>query len=122
MMNYQMITDRRIRIKILSEKGISRADIVIPYYIKNDFENIIKIQAYTYNFNETGQQTSMPVDKKSIYTEKRSIYYSLKKFAMPAVKVGSIIEYHYVSVMKHYGGLMNGYFNQTCLQYKAVFY
>jgi len=102
---YQMITDRRIRIKILSEKGISRADIAIPYYTKNDFENIIKIQAYTYNFNETGQQTSMPVDKKSIYTEKRSIYYSLKKFAMPAVKVGSIIEYHYVSVMKHYGGL-----------------
>src|SRR6186713_1230264 len=45
--NYQMITDRRIRIKILSEKGISRADIVIPYYTKNDFENIIKIQAYT---------------------------------------------------------------------------
>ena len=102
---YHMITDRRIRIKILSEKGISRADIVIPYYTKNDFENIIKIQAYTYNFNETGQQTSMPVDKKSIYTEKRSIYYSLKKFAMPAVKVGSIIEYHYVSIMKHYGGL-----------------
>jgi hypothetical protein len=103
--DYQMITDRRIRIKILSEKGISRADIVIPYYTKNDFENIIKIQAYTYNFNEAGQQTSIPVDKKSIYTEKRSIYYSLKKFAMPAVKVGSIIEYHYVSVMKHYGGL-----------------
>lgn len=103
--DYQMITDRRIRIKILNEKGISRADIVIPYYTKNDFENIIKIQAYTYNFNETGQQTSIPVDKKSIYTEKRSIYYSLKKFAMPAVKVGSIIEYHYVSVMKHYGGL-----------------
>lgn len=103
--DYQMITDRRIRIKILNEKGISRADIVIPYYTKNDFENIIKIQAYTYNFNETGQQTSIAVDKKSIYTEKRSIYYSLKKFAMPAVKVGSIIEYHYISVMKHYGGL-----------------
>jgi len=103
--DYQMITDRRIRIKILSEKGISRADIVIPYYTKNDFEDIIKIQAYTYNFNETGQQSSIPVDKKSIYTEKRSIYYSLKKFAMPAVKVGSIIEYHYVSIMKHYGGL-----------------
>lgn len=103
--NYQMITDRRIRIKILNEKGIGRADIVIPYYTKNDFENIVKIQAYTYNFNETGQQTSIQVDKKSIYTEKQSVFYSLKKFAMPAVKVGSIIEYHYVSVMKHYGGL-----------------
>ncbi|HKC35363.1 MAG TPA: DUF3857 domain-containing protein [Chitinophagaceae bacterium] len=103
--NYQMITERRIRIKILNDKGISRADIIIPYYTKNDFENISKIEAHTYNFSGTGQQTAMPVDKKSIYTEKRSIYYSVKKFAMPAVKVGSIIEYHYVSVMKHYGGL-----------------
>jgi hypothetical protein len=103
--DYQMITERRIRIKILNDKGISRADIVIPYYTRNDFENISKIEAYTFNFNEQGRQTAIPVEKKSIYTEKRSIYYSLKKFAMPAVKAGSIIEYHYISIMKHYGGL-----------------
>jgi transglutaminase-like putative cysteine protease len=103
--DYQMITERRIRIKILNEKGIDRADIVIPYRSKDAFENISKIEAYTYNFTETGQQTSVPVDKKSIYNEKRSVYYSIKKFAMPAVKVGSIIEYYYVSTMKHYGGL-----------------
>jgi hypothetical protein len=103
--DYHMITERRIRIKILNEKGIGRGDIVIPYYSKDDFENISKIVAYTYNFNETGQPIATPVDKRSIYTEKKTLYYSLKKFAMPAVKAGSIIEYHYVSTMKHYGGL-----------------
>lgn len=103
--NYRLITDRRIRIKILSEKGIDRANIAIPFYTKNDFEFISKIEASTYNFDGSGQQSSMAVDKKSFYTERTNSYYSLMKFAMPAVKVGSIIEYHYVSTMKNYGGL-----------------
>ncbi len=103
--NYQMITERRIRIKILNEKGIDRANIVIPFYHKDGFEFLSKIEAYTFNSDASGMQPGLVVDKKSIYTEKQNSYYSLVKFAMPAVKVGSIIEYHYVSTMKHYGGL-----------------
>jgi len=103
--NYQMITERRIRIKILNEKGIDRANIVIPFYHKDGFEFLSKIQAYTFNSDASGMQPGLVVEKKSIYTEKQNSYYSLVKFAMPAVKVGSIIEYHYVSTMKHYGGL-----------------
>lgn len=103
--NYQMITERRIRIKILNEKGIDRANIVIPFYHKDGFEFLSKIQAQTYNYDGSGTPLVLLVDKKSIYTEKQNSYFSLVKFAMPAVKVGSIIEYHYVSTMKHYGGL-----------------
>jgi hypothetical protein len=102
---YHLITERRIRIKILNDRGLDRANIVIPFYSKDGFEYIDKIQAYTFNYNDLGMQTSAIVDKQSIYTEKRNNYYSLVKFAMPAVKKGSIIEYHYVSTMKHYGGL-----------------
>ncbi|HEV8273588.1 MAG TPA: DUF3857 and transglutaminase domain-containing protein [Chitinophagaceae bacterium] len=103
--NYHLITDRRIRIKILSEKGIDRANVAIPFYSKDDFEYINKIQAYTYNFDGSGGQTSVAVEKKSFYSEKTNSYYSLMKFAMPAVKIGSIIEYHYTSTMKSYSGL-----------------
>lgn len=103
--DYKLVTERRVRIKILNEKGLDRGNIIIPYYSKDDFENISKIEAYTYNFTESGEETVVPLDKNSIYTEKKSAYYSLKKFAMPAIKAGSIIEYHYVSTMKHYGGL-----------------
>ena len=102
---YRMITERRVRIKILNEKGIDRANIIIPFYHKDDFEYISKVVAYTYNFDESGRQSTFMVEKNSIFTEKRNNYYSLKKFALPAVKAGSIIEYHYVSIMKHYGGL-----------------
>jgi len=101
---YHMITDRRIRIKILNGKGIDRANIAIPFYSKNDFEYINKIEAHIY-FEENGYQSSTTVEKKSFYTEKTNSYYSVMKFAMPAVKVGCIIEYHYTSTMKNYNGL-----------------
>ncbi len=103
--DYHMITERRVRIKILNEKGLDRANIIIPFYHKDEFEYISKVVAYTYNFDESGRQSSFEVEKNSIYKEKRNNYYSLIKFALPAVKPGSIIEYHYVSTMKHYGGL-----------------
>jgi hypothetical protein len=103
--DYHLITERRIRIKILNEKGIDRANIIIPFYHKDNIEFLSKIEAYTFNYDEPGKVKTLAVDKKSIYTEKQNAYYSLVKFAMPAVKAGTIIEYHYVSTMKHYGYL-----------------
>src|SRR5436190_24021395 len=37
---YLMITKRRVRIKILNDKGISRANVTIPFYSGDDFEFI----------------------------------------------------------------------------------
>lgn len=103
--NYRLITERRIKIKILTTKGIERANISIPFYSGDDFEYLSKLEAYTYNFDELGRPSSVPVGKNSFYTERTNNYWSQIKFAMPAVKVGSIIEYHYVSTMKSYNGL-----------------
>jgi len=101
---WHMITERRVRIKILNERGMDRGNIIIPFYSKDNFESLSEVQAYTFNFDANDMQP-LAVDKKSFYTEKRNNYYSLLKFAMPAVKAGSILEYHYISTMKHYGGL-----------------
>jgi hypothetical protein len=119
--DYHMITERRIRIKILTEKGLNRANIVIPFYHKDDFESISKVKAYTYNFGEGNSNSINEVEKKSIYTEKQNNYYSLIKFAMPAVRAGSIIEYHYVSIMKHYGGLDKWEFQSDIPTLKSSF-
>src|SRR6185436_10372195 len=103
--DYHLITERRIRIKILTQKGVERADISIPFYSRDDYEFLSRVEAYTYNFDEAGRSSLTGVDKKSFYTERTNSYWSQMKFAMPAVKVGSIIEYHYVSTMKSYSGL-----------------
>ena len=120
--DYHLITERRIRIKILNEKALSRADIIIPFYHKDDIEFLSKIVAYTFNFDESGKISTLQVDKKSIHTEKTNNYYSLLKFAMPAVKVGSIIEYHYISTMKHYGYLDEWKFQSDLPTLKSNFF
>ena len=103
---YAMITKRRVRIKILNDKGIDRANIVIPFYSNDNFEFIRNIEGITYSIDTTtGSYITNVLSKKSVFKDKKDNYYSLMKFAMPVVKTGSIIEYQYESVMKHYGGL-----------------
>jgi hypothetical protein len=98
---WQLVTSRRIRIKILNERGIDRGNIVIRFYSKGDFEFIRNVEGLTYS----EQQGVSALNRKSIYTEKINDKFSNIKFALPNVKAGSIIEYKYESVMKHYGGL-----------------
>ena len=100
--DYHLITERRVRIKILNQRGLDRASIRIPFYIRDAFENIKGIEGMTFTPNENA---ATKLSKKSIFTEKLDDKFSIIKFAMPNVKVGSIIEYKYTSIMKHYGGL-----------------
>lgn len=101
---YHLVTEHHIRIKILNEKGIGEGDIVIPFWSKDDFEDIVIEKAITYNF-ENGRRIETPVSRKDIFTNRRNDRYSTMSFAFPAVKTGSILDLKYVSTMKHYGGL-----------------
>ncbi len=107
--DYYLLTDRRIRFKILKESGISRANIVIPFYSGEKFEFIRGIEAVVLTPDGDGFKESR-LDKKSIYVKELNRYYSTVSFALPNVKKGSIIEYSYVSVQKSYAGLSNWYF------------
>ena len=79
----RLLTQRRIRVKILNKRGLDWANISIPFYSKDDFESVQKIEAITYNFEEGNISTSTQLDKKTIYKVKKDAYYSLMKFAMP---------------------------------------
>lgn len=108
---YHLITTRRIRIKILTDKGIEQGNIVIPFWSKDKFETIYNIEGITYNWNATTRQSEIfKLDKKQIFTEKIDDRFSQVKFALPAVKAGSIIEYTYTSTVEHYGGLRDWIF------------
>lgn len=100
-----LITYRHVRIKILKEKGISYADIELPFYTRDDFQRIDEIEAVAYNTNAAGQLVTEAVDRKSIYTQPRNELWSFKKFAFPGMKAGSIIEYRYRSEMKSIAAL-----------------
>lgn len=109
---YSLITERRIRIKILKEKGIENGNIRIRFYSKDKFEFIRKISGITATPDEAKGTVLTKLDQKTIYTRKLNEINSEVVFALPNVKVGSIIEYQYESVMEHYGGLDDWYFQQ----------
>jgi hypothetical protein len=100
-----LITERRIRLKILKEKGVERGDIRIPFYSEGDFENIYNIEAVVFTPTANGDFEQKTLERKNIFTRQVNKLYSLVTFALPNVQVGSIIDYRYRSQMRSYGGL-----------------
>jgi len=98
------------RIKILKEDGIKYGDIKLSYYHDNDFETIDNIEAISIITDESGRRRDIPVESKSIYTKKLNKYRTEVTFALPNVKAGTILEYKYRVVARHYGGLRDWYF------------
>lgn len=118
---YQLVTSSHRRLKILNEKGFDNANVSIPFASSDQFEYIDDIHAVTINFDEKGNRTDYPIERKSMYTRKINQYYSEVKFAFPQVKAGSIIEYSYRSVKKHYGGLKDWPFQERLPVYTSSF-
>jgi hypothetical protein len=109
---YNLVTQRRIRFKILKESGIERGNIRIRFYSKDNFEFLTGINAVVTTPGENKKFTTTALDRKSIFTRKLNEIQSEVVFALPNIKVGSIIEYEYESVKKHYGGLDDWYFQK----------
>lgn len=81
-----------IRIKIYKPEGYDFASVEIPYYESS--ESIVGLKANTYNL-ENGQIIKTELDKKNVFVEKTTKRFVNKKFTMPNLKEGSIIEYTY---------------------------
>ncbi|HEX6181312.1 MAG TPA: transglutaminase domain-containing protein [Chitinophagaceae bacterium] len=93
--NLKLNFRRQLRIKVLNKNGFDAAEFSIPFYKSGSGEYILrKIEATTYNL-ENGKVKKVEMENKSIFVEKISKYWSLKKFTLPAVQEGSIIEVSY---------------------------
>lgn len=92
---FQLIFERKMKIKILTKAGLKWAQISIPYYEENSKnEEIEQLEGNTYNY-ENGQVRVAVLDPKNAYTEKFNEHWNDKKFAMPDVKEGSVFEVSY---------------------------
>ena len=93
---YELIYKHHVRIKILNMNGLSRANVEIPLY-KHDnqkLERLLSIKASSFNA-EDGRIHEEPISEKNVFTEERSRHSLIKKFAIPNVRVGSVIEMTY---------------------------
>lgn len=83
------------RVHILNKNGYDKANVSIYLHSNGtDDERLLNLKAVTYNL-ENGKVVQTKLESKSVFTEKLDKYNVLKKFTLPAVKEGSIIEYSY---------------------------
>lgn len=89
----------QVKIKILKTEGLEWCNHQIPYYqaSSSDKEDILGLSGTTYNI-EDGKITKTKLSKEFIFEEESDEKWKLRKFTMPAAKVGSVIEYKYTII------------------------
>jgi Domain of Unknown Function with PDB structure (DUF3857) len=101
---FKMETYKRIRIKILNQKGLDYANIKLKYLSDDRYEKIENIIGYTYNI-ENDKIIETKLDKKLVYQQTLNDQVAQISFGMPNVKVGSIIEYKYIAIKESFSNI-----------------
>lgn len=85
------------RVHILKKSGYSQGDVEVYLYTDGtDEERLLSVKAATYNL-ENGQVVESKLEKSAIFTDKLNKNQLLKKFTLPNIKEGSIIDYEYTT-------------------------
>lgn len=110
----QMTFKRHKRIKIFNKSGYDFADVTIPYFAPEDGDDdhVKDLKANTYIL-KNGTIEKVKMTKDGIYDERVSEYYKEKKFTLPNVKEGVIIEYTYKVVSDYFTSLRSWYFQSS---------
>jgi hypothetical protein len=91
----KIILKHHMKIKILKKEGLGYADFEIPLRkIDGRTETVRKVRASTFNV-ENGSIREVKLVSKNEFTENKSKYRDIKKFALPNVRVGSVIDVEY---------------------------
>ena len=98
---FTLVFKRFVRIKILNQKGFDAADVRIQlftdkgYYKEHkDKEELLNLKGATYNI-DNGHISVTPLDPNTVFENTLDRNWVEKKFAMPGIKAGSILEYQF---------------------------
>lgn len=102
------------KIKILKNEGLEWCDQQINYYQADNSwkESIKNLSGTTYNL-ENDKVVKTKLSKEHMFDEDVDKKYKVKKFTMPAAKVGSVIEYKYTIVSDFYYNLRDFTFQSS---------
>lgn len=93
---FKVVFERQTRIKILKKSGYNWANVSVPVYSKGSKgEKLTSLKGFTYNLTN-GKVEKDKLESKDMFNEQISEYWTAKKFTMPNVKEGSIIEFSYM--------------------------
>ena len=93
--DFHLITERITRIKILKKAGYDVATVQVPLYHRDaNAEKISSLRGTTYNM-VNGQLVKSKLDGTNMFSEDLTPNVRIRKFTMPDVREGSVIEYAY---------------------------
>lgn len=108
--DFNIVTERRIRIKILKDSGLKEANIKIRFFSIGGYESIKDISGITYNLDSAGNILTSNLGKSSIVIKKIDDQVSEVCFTLPDVKVGSVFEYRFTDEKKSISSIDDWYF------------
>lgn len=110
--NLYVIFQKSYKVKILNNAGLKHAEISIPIYSGDKgAEQISNLKANSYNQNN-GYIEVTPLNPKETFTEKINKHWSLKKFALPNIKEGTVFDVTYMIASPYIFNLRDWYFQQ----------
>jgi hypothetical protein len=93
--DFNLIFEYHTRIKILKKSGLNLADIEIPLRKADGKKEVLReVKASSFTI-ENGSMKEVPFAGRNIFTENRNKYLDVKKFAIPNVQAGSVVEFKY---------------------------
>ena len=109
---WQSESNYRVRIKILKESGLHRAEIKLGYYSKDKIEYITGVNGISYNLGMNGEIEETKLEKSGIFDKSIDKDHSEISFALPNVKKGTVFEYKYRRDRTAFGGIPSWAFQQ----------
>jgi hypothetical protein len=90
------------RIMIVDKNGYDVATVEVPLYkSETQEEKLLNLKAVSYNL-ENGEIVDTKMESKNVFSDKQDKSLLVKKFTLPAVKEGTIIEYTYTIASPNY--------------------
>ena len=91
----QLESERTTRIKILKKAGYEFATVEVPLYHQGiSEEKLTGLKGFTYN-EVGGKLEKVRLETTSMFTEERTKNTRVRKFTLPNVREGAVIEYSY---------------------------
>ncbi|OWP63648.1 hypothetical protein CDA63_07600 [Hymenobacter amundsenii] len=92
---FRVLFERTTRVKILKKSGYDYATVRVPLYHKEGREEkITSLKGFTYNL-VNGQVVKEKLDSDAIFKEESTPNINVRKFTLPNVREGSVVEYTY---------------------------
>jgi len=111
--NLEVEMKRHVRIKVLTDDGLSEGDISLGFRHDDPEQKISKLKVHSYELEESGKLKTHKLGRRDKFENKISDTWTELKFVVPNLKKGSIFEFEYTWKSESIHDLQDWYFQRS---------